>query len=540
MVSNVNVVLIGAVGAGKSTFGNFLCNLGLENDSDIHPKLAKKVRARLQTGVLFKAGSSGAAVTKLTRLRTFQTSIPEFKTKLVVNIIDTPGLMEGKEADTQNMLELHKFLRGMPIHAVFYCASWSERLGEEQIKALIYYQKLFAPVFASNNAVLIGTKLDNENYEAIQETVGLLERTVETRLREVNAHLDATLGLFTLCHFVQSFRAQKALKKFLNNILLLKRHGAESDNVAYHSYLVRELLFAWLAQSQPASMGDHLFPLPPILNDEKQNHIKRLDARVEQLRETVQVENKASETYLHGVDLTFKSLSQKRREFLAREVMIKSLAGPQRTSVHNACGNDILCFRNADPHDFYCPIAHFELKTKRFHAEYSSEEKPSDGGKIVTVVVKPNFFNLSKQDNHRWFCSVHLEYDGEEHHRERLLQERTAQTIDEGEIKILEQKLADVKQRGDENQRTLTRHLNNLLEIEQQRTVLSKELFRLEELPMVFEILGEGQKPKPEPAPEPEGVLEALEEDEGEEEEGEEEEEEGEEKKEGEIPTRDK
>jgi predicted GTPase len=130
-VHPVHVVLLGSSGEGKSTFGNFLFNNGIEEEP------------------IFPRGEENEPCTDHVETRSLKIINPTTGTQLTLNIMDTPGLNESAEKDLHHMKEILEKVKSLHyISCVVLCLQFGFRTGTQFLSTLSYYKQLFHPLFA--------------------------------------------------------------------------------------------------------------------------------------------------------------------------------------------------------------------------------------------------------------------------------------------------------------------------------------------------------------------------------------------------------
>jgi len=158
---------------------------------------------------------------------------------------------------------------------------------------LRYYQKLFQPVFAAGNVVIVMTKVDSNDY--VRLTRDQWGAKVEERRRAIGEILDYPIqNIFSLC----SCFANRKLDKVIDRKPPGSLNFPPKNNLLGASLLARLQFITLVSQLSPISMEGHLFPLPPCMEAIRLNHLRIVEEKLNQLQLTLQTENEMAGMYI--------------------------------------------------------------------------------------------------------------------------------------------------------------------------------------------------------------------------------------------------
>jgi len=153
----INIIIIGSMGHGKSTFANYLLNIGEKE--------------------IFKTSLSKESCTKSVESNCFQYRTQKQLNEKIqidnynINVYDTPGLNElddsNEIANIKNILV--KLYDLEFIHHIVICMKYDTRNDQQFFNTLNYYGKLFKSVFQNYNFSILCTKMDYETYDELKE-----------------------------------------------------------------------------------------------------------------------------------------------------------------------------------------------------------------------------------------------------------------------------------------------------------------------------------------------------------------------------------
>lgn len=170
-----SVIFVGSTGAGKSTLGNFLHDLGegpavfdRAPTGDHRPKTQETTAVGVDIGNSF--GFNGS--------------------KLM--LIDTPGLNESIEKDLDHITSLYSTISSIgEINVLVLVVPYNFKLDAQWSKTMSFFRDAFLPLFTLGHVCLILTHMSEEDYENAQDDVGF--EAVKTKiLRECNEVLGKT------------------------------------------------------------------------------------------------------------------------------------------------------------------------------------------------------------------------------------------------------------------------------------------------------------------------------------------------------------
>jgi len=142
-----NILIIGSIGSGKSTFGNYI----LDN-------------------ILFETDSSAESVTK-------NISHGVWKIKnYIINVYDTPGINESSDQiDIINLDKIIQLLNQIKFSCIFLCIPEGSRIDKQLEKTILYYKSIFLKYLDS--IIIIITKSIQYNY------MNILDKFLEEKLK---------------------------------------------------------------------------------------------------------------------------------------------------------------------------------------------------------------------------------------------------------------------------------------------------------------------------------------------------------------------
>jgi len=258
--------------------------------------------------------------------------------------------------------------------------------------------------------------------------------------------------------------------------------------VHYTSWETRKKVLGLVTAFQPVDLKNHLFPLPPVLEQQKVAKIQVLEARRAQLIETVNVSSaRRSETLaqLRGLE--------NRDSIITNEMAKKTLArneclSVQKTQAITEEGDEIFHFGRIKDKHLEVPVLfpNYTLRHSRFNCKFQVKRQE---GHTITFEIVPHFINFSMDSGRRWYITLWAEYSGQLIYKDtiaRLTEEIAGLTIEQQ--KVQEQQLAS-KLISDESDKKLIRHRERLIELGKELTALNREFFAFDQIKFVIDLI---------------------------------------------------
>jgi len=144
-INITNIVVIGSLGMGKSTFCNFLLDYGESKSFMESPNWEP---------------CTNIVESKIFEFKTESGHISKFR------VIDTPGLNERKfENELNNTKNIFEMLNSVKyINLLVICVHYNHRFDPQMEQTIEYYYNIFNEIFKSFNFMVVGTKVDNQSY----------------------------------------------------------------------------------------------------------------------------------------------------------------------------------------------------------------------------------------------------------------------------------------------------------------------------------------------------------------------------------------
>ena len=148
----VNILLAGSTGHGKSALGNILLNADEEHIWDNRT---------------FQVGDCRESCTDSCSVRHCPNSL--------VTVMDTPGLNESHERDLPNMIKVVKAAHELgSVHAVVLVMKVDSRMDQTYKDTVLYYEKLLTKEIFKNNLIIVlsGYQAAQRKYRQKPELIG--------------------------------------------------------------------------------------------------------------------------------------------------------------------------------------------------------------------------------------------------------------------------------------------------------------------------------------------------------------------------------
>ncbi|CAG9771299.1 unnamed protein product [Ceutorhynchus assimilis] len=340
----INILLIGGTGAGKSTFINSIFNYLQSEDFEKAKNRFVNVLIRANFPVTDKNGvrhnidigpaddanenlDVGASATQ--GVKTYSFKIRGGNT--LVRLIDTPGMGDtrGIKFDNENCENILQYIsRLQELHAICYLAK------SEQSRKTVYFEYCFNQIFcrldktACKNIIFIFTFSKDSDYHP-GGTYELFKEIID-RLRKDPAHAEIPLGANAFCFDNEAFRNLVAIKKGVK----LSDHMIKSSVESWN----RSTAQCWQMISYISDLKPHMVHNTAAVN-EARRIIYQLSQPMADIAQLVNDNIQILRNHQHNLDLERLSLAELRKKLYIPVIDLKvtSLTQPVTVCADISC-----------------------------------------------------------------------------------------------------------------------------------------------------------------------------------------------------------
>jgi len=196
--------------------------------------------------------------------------------RVLVRLIEAPGLSEEPEPDLQNLSgTLEILFASRTLSCVLACVPWDAQ-NDDDYKTIKYYSQLLEPVFSAGNAFAILTNFTKEVFEPLLESNTLAAAKAEKH-QAISKYLDTDI--------LECVESQLSKNKFSRTIASC-RNGVYKSDVASMSYQVKQRLIKLIETSKPiAILPSYTFNLPQSISALTQKKISDLNVSLNLIEE---------------------------------------------------------------------------------------------------------------------------------------------------------------------------------------------------------------------------------------------------------------
>lgn len=224
--SDINILLLGETGVGKSTFINAVANyltyshdFEIAEKSNLHILIPSVFHVDDKHGRNHKISVGQADVNEIQSIGDSATQdvktyvFPIWNNQVNVRIIDTPGMGDtrGIQQDNINSENILSYISNLEeLHAICFLFK------PDRARSTVSFQYCIAQIFsrldksASDNIIFVFTGTRGSNYGP-GDTIGILRRTVDD-IRASPPYVNISIGRNVFCFENESFKYLAALK----------------------------------------------------------------------------------------------------------------------------------------------------------------------------------------------------------------------------------------------------------------------------------------------------------------------------------------
>jgi len=305
--SILNVIAIGRTGHGKSTLCNFLCDpFQQPEQKQFREADWSQTRDPCTQEVSWKEMTHNGY-----RIR----------------LVDTPGLGEGTNSDLLHMIDLFKKLIELgSVCAVIICFNYTNNSDDAARETLRYYKQLLAPAFNENRVALFLTHVPDDHFREwvwkdqkalqIAKEQGLDEQTFSGLLDKIRKTCLDSISELTGFTFDFAELTNPAVPEFLADKFreaIQDHENSASMSIYSETWCVRERFLdkitdpAW--SKRLIDITKHLFPLPPRVNEARIKSRDVYQAKSDELKATVRVEEEKRGFQVRERDRKYEDLT---------------------------------------------------------------------------------------------------------------------------------------------------------------------------------------------------------------------------------------